>query len=237
MKKYLFAAVLLSLASNPLPASCAASTEQSVDLFASAPLLFWNDSQSRLEGLLRESLRPGADKKAVYERIWNIFGEDWAVMFTDFSGFTRTDLELGTPQSLALIYASQMLQFGQVEKHDGIVARIRADGLMILFRKPEQAVNCAVAIQRAIKSYNSGIKNPKEHLRIYVGIGYGRVLNIGNKEVYGAEVNAAANLQGEAKAGGIMVTKAVKEKVQALGEGVAFGPRQDFEGGSYRVNY
>ena len=236
MKKHFLAALLLCLFSVPAPAADPAPGNKPVDLFASAPLLFWQDSQARLESMLRESLRPGADKNAVYERIWNVFGEEWAVMFTDFAGFTRADLALGTPRSLALVYAAQMLQYGYVEKYDGILARVRADGLLMIFRKPQQAVECAVDIQRAIKQYNAVQKNPEEHLRIYVGIGYGRMLNIGNKEVYGAEVNAAANLMGEAKAGGMLVTKAVKEKITAP-KGYSFGPQQELEGGSYRVNY
>jgi hypothetical protein len=46
-------------------------------------------SQDRLESLIEERLKPGADKERIDERIWDLFGEHWAVMFTDLAGFSR----------------------------------------------------------------------------------------------------------------------------------------------------
>jgi adenylate cyclase len=46
-------------------------------------------SRDRLEKLISERLRPGADKKDIDDRIWDLFGETWVVMYTDLSGFSR----------------------------------------------------------------------------------------------------------------------------------------------------
>ena len=46
-------------------------------------------SEDRLEKLIQARLRPGADKEAIDRRIWDLFGEEWCVMFTDLSGFSR----------------------------------------------------------------------------------------------------------------------------------------------------
>lgn len=46
-------------------------------------------AQGRLEKLLAERLTSGANRGAVDKRIWNLFGETWAVMFTDQLGFSR----------------------------------------------------------------------------------------------------------------------------------------------------
>ena len=46
-------------------------------------------SEDRLEKLIEDRLKPGADKSAIDRRIWDLFGEEWAVMFTDLSGFSR----------------------------------------------------------------------------------------------------------------------------------------------------
>ncbi|MBW4493754.1 MAG: hypothetical protein KME26_11840 [Oscillatoria princeps RMCB-10] len=43
----------------------------------------------RLEKLMAERLKPGANKEEIDARIWDLFGETWAVMFTDLSGFSR----------------------------------------------------------------------------------------------------------------------------------------------------
>ena len=45
-------------------------------------------SQGRLEALIAERTKKGADRKAIDARIWGLFGERWAVMFTDLSGFS-----------------------------------------------------------------------------------------------------------------------------------------------------
>ena len=46
-------------------------------------------SEDRLSRLIEERLKPGSDKKRIDERIWDLFGETWAVMFTDLEGFSR----------------------------------------------------------------------------------------------------------------------------------------------------
>lgn len=52
-------------------------------------------SQDRLEKLIEERLKPKADQARVDEKIWNLFGERWAVMFTDLSGFSRRVADFG----------------------------------------------------------------------------------------------------------------------------------------------
>ena len=44
-----------------------------------------NAAQERLESLIEERLRPGAYKDLIDRRIWDLFGEHWAVMFTDLA--------------------------------------------------------------------------------------------------------------------------------------------------------
>ena len=39
----------------------------------------------RLQALIAERLEPGADKAAVDARIWDTFGETWAVLLPPFS--------------------------------------------------------------------------------------------------------------------------------------------------------
>ena len=47
-------------------------------------------SEDRLELLIEERLRPKTDKDRIDKRIWNLFGEKWAVLYTDLSGFHAT---------------------------------------------------------------------------------------------------------------------------------------------------
>ena len=66
-------------------------------------------SQDRLEQLIAERLAPGADKPAIDQRIWDLFGETWAVMYTDLAGFSRGIADFGVTHFLQVIYESQRL--------------------------------------------------------------------------------------------------------------------------------
>ena len=55
---------------------------------------------------------------------------------------------------------------------------------------------------------------PEEKVLLCVGIGFGRILRIGDSDVFGQEVNAASKLgEDTAKADEILVTKAVRDTV------------------------
>jgi class 3 adenylate cyclase len=81
---------------------------------------------------------------------------------------------------------------------------------------------------------------PEERILLCVGIGWGRILRIGDKDCYGAEVNAASKL-GEDTAGAdeVLVTGAVREAVGEI-PGLAFEELQASIPGTdkaYRVRY
>ena len=50
-------------------------------------------SEERLRNLILERLQPDADRRAIDQRIWDLFGEEWCVMATDLSGFDPAFLE------------------------------------------------------------------------------------------------------------------------------------------------
>jgi adenylate cyclase len=167
-------------------------------------------SQDRLEKLIAERLKPGADTKAIDLRIWDLFGEDWAVMFTDLSGFSRRVAEFGIIHFLQTIFESQRILVPCIDRFDGILLKSEGDSLMVIFRSALKAAECAVEMQRTAKSYNQG-KADTDKILLCVGLGYGRVLRIGDHDVYGAEVNAAAKLgEDTAKAWEILVTESVR---------------------------
>jgi len=163
-------------------------------------------SQERLEKLLAERLKPGADRAKIDARLWNLFGETWAVMFTDLSGFSRNVAEFGIIHFLQVIYESQRLFVPCLDQHDGILLKIEGDSMLVIFRTPQNALSCAVDMQRVAKQYNTD-KPPAEQVLLCVGIGYGKMLRIGDQDVFGAEVNAASKLgEDTARAWEILVT-------------------------------
>lgn len=168
-------------------------------------------SQDRLEKLITQRLQPGVDKDAIDARIWDLFGETWAIMFTDLTGFSRRTAEFGIIHFLQTIFESQRLLVPVIDAHDGILLKMDGDSMMILFRRPGKAIECALQMQRVVDDYNP--KHPDiERILLCAGIGYGLMLHIGDTDVYGAEVNAAAKLGEDiATTGEILVTGAVVE--------------------------
>jgi adenylate cyclase len=168
----------------------------------------------RLENLIAERLVPGADKVAIDRRIWRVFGEKWAVLYTDLSGFSRNVAEFGIVHFLQTIYESHRLLVPLIEKDNGILLKTEGDSLIVTFRHVNDAIRCALAMQRCTQEYNK-TRIEAEKVLLCVGIGYGEMLRIGDVDVFGAEVNAACKLgEDVAKANEILVTGAVMREAR-----------------------
>jgi adenylate cyclase len=173
-------------------------------------------SMDRLEKLIEKRLEPGADKEKIDERIWNLFGERWAVMFTDLSGFSRQVAEFGIIHFLQVIFESERLLIPCIDDHDGVLLKVEGDSMLVMFRSVAKALECSVAMQRILAEYNSS-RSDTEKIMVCIGLGFGPVLRIGNEDIFGAEVNAASKL-GEDTAGPqeILVTDNVRKELHAL---------------------
>lgn len=196
-------------------------------------------SQHRLWKLVEERCRPGADVAKLDQRIWDLFGEDWAIMFTDLSGFSRRTSEFGIIHFLQIIHEQRKLLLPIVDNHDGLLLKEEGDSFMIMFRKAERALDCGIAMQHACRNVNERRK-PEEQILLCLGIGYGRVLRIGDQDVWGREVNGASKLgEDTAKAYEILVTSAAKAEIKDR-PGLTFediGPGSFGGEPNYRVNY
>ena len=170
-------------------------------------------SQSRLEALVAERTQKGADKQAIDARIWDLFGERWAVMFTDLSGFSRNVAEFGIIHFLQVIHESHRLLVPVIADHDGILLKLEGDSMLVMFRNPSKALTCSIAMQRDLETYNRR-RPASEKVLLCVGLGYGDVLRIGDDDIFGEEVNAASKLgEDTAKSKEILVTKRFREEV------------------------
>lgn len=171
-------------------------------------------SLDRLEKLIMERLKPGADKAKVDARIWDLFGEQWAVMFTDLSGFSRKTAEFGIIHFLQVIFESERILIPIIDKHDGILLKTDGDSLLIIFRRTQKAIECAIEMQQTLKVYNKSLPE-EEKILLCLGIGFGPMLRIGDRDVFGPEVNAASKLGEDiAKQGEILVTEGVKKNLE-----------------------
>ena len=196
-------------------------------------------SEHRLWDLIAERARPGVDLVALDQRIWDLFGETWAVMFTDLSGFSRQVEKFGILHFLQIIHEHKQILSPIVRSHDGILIKIEADSLIVIFRRTASAVRCAVEMQLALAELNK-TRSPETEVLLCVGIGFGELLRIGDLDVFGREVNAASRLgEDTARAGEILMTKAAVEAAGSV-SGVSFVRIDAQVGGSaenYRAEY
>lgn len=168
-------------------------------------------SEERLVKLIGERLKPGADKEMIDQRIWDLFGEDWCVMFTDLSGFSRRVARFGIIHFLQTIFESERLLVPVIEEHDGILLKSEGDSLLVIFRKVNKAIQCSLKMQEILIEYNKD-KPDEEKILLCIGLGFGAMLCIGDTDVFGAEVNAASKLgEDTAEAWEILVTGSVKK--------------------------
>lgn len=149
-----------------------------------------------------------AERPRIEERIWDLYGEDWSIMFTDLAGFSRRVEAFGIIEFLELILEQRELLLPIVADHDGVLVKEEADSMLLLFRRPARALACARALQARCVEVNRG-RDPKDELLLCLGLGHGRILKLGDADVYGAEVNAASKLgEDVARAHEILVTPA-----------------------------
>jgi class 3 adenylate cyclase len=199
--------------------------------------VIYGASEDRLQQLMTARMEPFADREAIDNRIWDLFGEEWCVMATDLSGFSRGVAEFGIIHFLQTIYEAERLLVPVVESHDGILLKVEGDSFLVIFRSVAKALAASIEMQRATRRYNE-LRAAVEHVLLGIGLGFGRLLRIGDAEVFGVEVNSACIL-GETYAKGydILATQAVRD---AAGEGMTFeefSPVPPGAGGAYRLTY
>jgi class 3 adenylate cyclase len=166
-------------------------------------------SEDRLEKLIKARIQDGANKEEIDKHIWDLFGEEWCVMFTDLSGFSRHVAKFGITHFLQTIYESERILMPIIEEHDGILLKEEGDSFLVIFRNVSKALEASIHMQKILLQYNKN-KSDEEKVLLCVGLGFGRVLRIGDQDVFGNEVNSASKLgEDMAKAGEIIVTKSV----------------------------
>jgi adenylate cyclase len=142
-------------------------------------------------------------------------------MFTDLSGFSRGVAQFGIIHFLQIIQESQRILIPLIENHDGILLKTEGDSFLVIFRNVGKALSASIEMQKALLNYNVG-KPEEEMILLCIGLGFGKMLRIGDSDVFGEEVNAASKLgEDKAKAWEILVTEAVREHASDLA-GVEF---------------
>lgn len=154
---------------------------------------FFDREQADLWKLIAERAAPGANLDEIDAQIWETYGEDAAIMFTDLAGFTRRSAELGITHFLQIIFESQHVLRPLVDEHSGIIFEVVGDSMLLWFPTVQNAIECSVAMHEACRQHNA-CRETSHQVLLCVGIGCGRILRVGNSRLAGKEVNVASKL-------------------------------------------
>jgi TolB-like protein/class 3 adenylate cyclase/tetratricopeptide (TPR) repeat protein len=99
-----------------------------------------------------------------------------------------------------------------IKLHHGRIFKLMGDGLLAEFGSVVDAVECAVAVQKAMAKHNDGLA-PEKRIDLRIGVNLGDVI-IEGKDRHGEGVNIAARLEQLADPGGICVSRAAHEQAK-----------------------
>ena len=134
-----------------------------------------------------------------------------AILVADVVGYSRlmeTD-EAGTLKNLKVLRSE--LIYPVIADHQGRVVKLMGDGALVEFVSVLDAVECAVKIQRAMRSRNAALPSDQE-IAFRIGINLGDVMVEGD-DIYGDGVNVAARLESLAEPGGVYVSDIVRQSI------------------------
>lgn len=165
--------------------------------------------------LIDELLRlPAAGREAAERRLRERYEVERAVLALDMSQFSLSVRRSGIVAHLCQIRRVQQLARPLVQAHGGEVVKCEADNVLAVFDRPADALEAAVAINRAIGA-EAGSGAPDAALpTVGIGIDFGRFLLIPGKDAFGDPVNVAHKLgEDVARGGEILVTDAVRDRL------------------------
>ena len=134
-----------------------------------------------------------------------------AIFSTDVQGYSRL---MGEDEAATVrtITAYRELMTALIQQYRGRVVDSPGDNLLAEFASVVEAVQCAVAIQRELKTRNAELP-PQRRMEFRIGINLGDVI-VESERIYGDGVNIAARLEGLAEAGGLCISGTVYDQVK-----------------------
>lgn len=164
--------------------------------------------------LLARRTKSNFVRKDVDDQIWSEFGTQFAIMFTDLTGFSRRVEKFGILHFLQTIIENLRISRPIIKSFNGQILKTDGDSMLVVFEDVKAAIGCAILMQRETYKVNLTLPD-EEKVLLCIGIGFGLVLKIGEDDVFGSEVNAASKLGEDiAKSYNILLTDNV---MKALG--------------------
>ena len=134
-----------------------------------------------------------------------------AILCADVKGYSRL---MGEDEEATLVTLSAYREMmdSLVDLHHGRVVGSAGDSLLADFTSVVDAVQCAVEIQRELKTRNAELPDDRK-MEFRMGVNLGDVIVKGD-DIYGDGVNIAARLETMAEPGGICISGGVYEQLK-----------------------
>jgi adenylate cyclase len=136
-----------------------------------------------------------------------------AIVFADVVGSMKLYEQLGDLRAREMVTICIDVMKAATDQHAGTVIKTMGDEVMSTFVTADDALNAAAQMQKQISSH-PGLKMDEHAVAIRIGCNYGPVV-IENRDIFGSAVHTANRMTSQAKAGQIMTTATMVEKLSA----------------------
>jgi len=137
--------------------------------------------------------------------------QELAILFADVVGSTRLFELLGDVAARDKVSICIEIMRRATEQHGGSVVKTMGDEIMATFSDCDAAVDAAVEMQAAIAGHPD-LEVEGQQITIRIGCHFGPVV-LETRDVFGAAVHTANRMTSQAKAGQIIITDAIQQRV------------------------
>ena len=161
---------------------------------------------------VREFLDEGRAQPSVAEP--STAGTVHTILFTDIEGSTTLTQRVGDAKAQEVLHTHNAIVRDALKAHGGGEIKHTGDGIMASFPSASRALECAIAIQRAVAA-RAG-EHPGMPLRVRIGINAGEPV-AEDEDLFGTAVQLAARICAHAEPGQIVVPTVVRELAAGKG--------------------
>jgi adenylate cyclase len=144
------------------------------------------------------------------------------VLFTDIVGHTEMMQRLGDAKGREVLREHERITRDTLKHHGGAEVKTMGDGFMASFGSVTQAMECAIALQRAFAAHS---EKEREPLSVRVGINAGEPIEE-DGDLFGATVILASRIAAKARGGEILIPEPVRHLLS--GKSFTFSDRGEF---------
>ena len=137
-----------------------------------------------------------------------------AILAADLEGYSRS-MALDEEAALATLSSHRAAVDELIGKFRGRIANTAGDSVLAEFASVVDTVRCAVQIQATVTELNEELPAERQ-MSFRIGINVGDVI-AKDGDIFGDGVNIAARLQALAEAGGICISRGVRDHIRHLG--------------------